>query len=180
MHGGGLRLGRRLGQAVKGGTGESLGSRNQTVQGEQAVERGKGESLESWEQKVRERKGRARRGARARRAAPDLEATRHQVTVNASGGQINDESDALEEIGREEEEEGEAEVPVPTANCAPTNAFGSPSRALLGEIEAYRPEGSAHALSDGSALGGLLDCQVDAGNSADGEDCSASDTLAAP
>ena len=40
--------------------------------GEQAVERGKGESLGSWEQKVRERKGRARRGARARRAAPDL------------------------------------------------------------------------------------------------------------
>ena len=72
MHGGGLRLGRRLGQAVKGGTGESLGSRNQTVHGEQAVERGKGESLGSWEQKVRERKGRARRGARARRAAPDL------------------------------------------------------------------------------------------------------------
>ena len=145
------------------------------------MERGKGESLESWEQKVRERKGRARRGARARRAAPDLEATRHQVTVNASGGQINDESDALEEIeGEEEEEEGEAEVLVPTATCAPTNAFGSPSRALLGEIEAYRPEGSAHALPDGSALGGLLDCQVDAGNSADGEDCSASDTLAAP
>ena len=71
-------------------------------------------------------------------------------------------------------------VPVPTADCAPKNAFGSPLRASSGEIEAYRPEGSAHALPDGSALGGLLDCQVDAGNSADGEDCSASDTLTAP
>ena len=151
MHGGGLRLGRRLGQAVKGGTGESLGSRNQTVQGEQAVERGKGESLESWEHKVRERKGRARRGARARRAAPDLEATRHQVTVNASGGQINDKSNALDEIEREEEVR-EAEVSVPAADCAPKNAFGSPSRALLGEIVSYRPDGSAHALPEGSAL----------------------------
>jgi len=54
----------------------------------------------------------------------------------------------------------------------------SPSRAPLGEIESYRPEGSAHALPDGSALGGLLDYQADAGDSADGgEDSSASDTL---
>ena len=55
-----------------------------------------------------------------------------------------------------------AEVPVPTANGAPKNAFGSPLRALLGEIESYRPDGSAHALPEGSALGGLLDCQADA------------------
>ena len=69
-------------------------------------------------------------------------------------------------------------VPVPTADCAPKNAFGSPSRAPLGEIESYRPKGSAHALPDGSALGGLLDYQADAGDSADGgEDSSASDTL---
>ena len=40
------------------------------------------------------------------------------------------------------------------------------------------PKGSAHALPDGSALGGLLDYQADAGDSADGdEDSSASDTL---
>ena len=26
----------------------------------------------------------------------------------------------------------------------------------------YRPDGSAHALPEGSALGGLLDCQADA------------------
>ena len=69
-------------------------------------------------------------------------------------------------------------VPVPTADCAPKNAFGSPSRAPLGEIESYRPKGSAHALPDGSALGGLLDYQADAGDSADGgEDSSASVTL---
>ena len=47
------------------------------------------------------------------------------------------------------------EVPVLTANCAPKNAFGSPSRASLGEIVSYRPEGCAHALPDDSALGGL-------------------------
>ena len=34
--------------------------------------------------------------------------------------------------------------------------------ALLGEIVSYRPDGSAHALPEGSALGGLLDCQADA------------------
>ena len=43
----------------------------------------------------------------------------------------------------------------------PNNAFGSPSRALLGEIVSYRPDGSARALPEGSALGGLLDCQAD-------------------
>ena len=43
----------------------------------------------------------------------------------------------------------------PPTDCAPTNAFGSPSRASLGEIVSYRPEGSAHALPDDSALGGL-------------------------
>ena len=42
-------------------------------------------------------------------------------------------------------------VPVPTADCAPKNAFGSPSRASLGEIGSYRPEGSVHALPDDSA-----------------------------
>ena len=42
------------------------------------------------------------------------------------------------------------------------NAFGSPLRALLGEIVSYRPDGSAHALPEGSALGGLLDCQAGA------------------
>ena len=57
---------------------------------------------------------------------------------------------------------GEAEVPVTTANCAPKNTFGSPLRALLGETVSYRPDGSAHALPEGSALGGLLDCQADA------------------
>ena len=42
----------------------------------------------------------------------------------------------------------------------------------------YRPEGSAHALPDDSASGGLLDCQADAGDSADGgEESSASVTL---
>ena len=46
-------------------------------------------------------------------------------------------------------------VPVPTADCAPKNAFGSPSRASSGEIVSYRPEGSAHALPDDSALRGL-------------------------
>ena len=47
-----------------------------------------------------------------------------------------------------------------------------------GEIESYWPEGSAHALPNGSALGGLLDYQADAGDSADGgEDSSASVTL---
>ena len=66
----------------------------------------------------------------------------------------------------------------PTADCAPKNAFGSPSRASSGEIGSYRPEGSAHALPDDSASGGLLDCQADAGNSADGgEESSASVTL---
>ena len=38
----------------------------------------------------------------------------------------------------------------------------SPLLALLGEIVSYRPDGSAHALPEGSALGGLLDCQADA------------------
>ena len=94
-----------------------------------------------------------------------------------------DRSAAVEEIEEEseeeEEEEEEAEVPVPTANCAPKNVFGSPSRAPLGEIESYWPEGSAHALPDGSALGGPLDCQADAGDSADGgEESGASVTLA--
>ena len=94
------------------------------------------------------------------RRRPTYKRTCHIVTVNASGGQINDKSNALEE--KREEEVREAEVPVPTANCAPKNAFGSPLRALLGEIVSYRPDGSAHALPEGSALGGLLDCQADA------------------
>ena len=169
---------------MEGGKGVSLESRKQIVQGGQAVKRGTGGSLGSRKQKVQVWKGRARRGARARRAAPDLERACHQVTVNASGGQSNamDRSAAVEEIeeeSEEEEEEEEAEVPVPTANCAPKNVFGSPSRAPLGEIESYRPEGSAHALPDGSALGGLLDYQADAGDSADGgEESGASVTLA--
>ena len=72
IHGGGRRLGRRLGQAVEGGTGESLESRKQRVRGGQDAKGGKGESLESRKQKAQEWKGRVRRGARARRAAPDL------------------------------------------------------------------------------------------------------------
>ena len=109
------------------------------------MKRGTGGSLGSRKQKVQVGKGRARRGARARRAAPDLERACHQVTVNASGGQSNamDRSAAVEEIEEEseeeEEEEEEAEVPVPTANCAPKNAFGSPLRALLGEVVAMPP-----------------------------------------
>ena len=123
-----------------------------------------------------EGKGAPRRPGQARGPRP-ISGLCHQVTVNASGGQINDKSNALEEIEREEEVR-EAEVPVPTANCAPKNAFRSPSRALLGEIVSYRPDGSAHALPEGSALGGLLDCRADAGDSADGgEDSSASVTL---
>ena len=89
IHGGGRRLGRRLGQVVEGGKGVSLESRKQIVQGGQAVKRGTGGSLGSRKQKVQVWKGRARRGARARRAAPDLERACHQVTVNASGGQSN-------------------------------------------------------------------------------------------
>ena len=55
------------------------------------------------------------------------------------------------------------EVPVPTtANCVLENTLGSPSRASSGEIVSYRPDGSAHALPEGSALGGLLDCQAGA------------------
>ena len=59
----------------------------------------------------------------------------------------------------------------------PNNAFGSPSRALLGEIVSYRPDGSARALPEGSALGGLLDCQADAEGADGGEDSSVRDTL---
>ena len=121
------------------------------------------ERAKAWEAGSR----RSERGREGRAAAPGPGArpptykrTCHIVTVNASGGQINDKSNALEE--KREEEEREAEVPVPTANCAPKNAFGSPSRALLGEIVSYRPDGSAHALPEDSALGGLLDCQADA------------------
>ena len=45
----------------------------------------------------------------------------------------------------------------------------------------HRPEGSAHALPDGSALGGLLDYQAGAGDGADGGGgSSASDTLTGP
>ena len=103
IHGGGRRLGRRLGQAVEGGTGESLESRKQRVRGGQDAKGGKGESLESRKQKAQEWKGRVRRAARARRAAPDLERACHQVTVNASGGQSNamDGSAALEGIEEE-------------------------------------------------------------------------------
>ena len=89
IHGGGRRLGRRLGQDVEGGKGESLESRKHRVRGGQAVKRGTGGSLESRKQKAQVWKGRVRRGARARRAAPDLERACHQVTVNASGGQSN-------------------------------------------------------------------------------------------
>ena len=55
----------------------------------------------------------------------------------------------------------------PLAHGVLENTLGSPSRASLGEIVSYRPEGSAHALPDDSALGGPLDCQA-AGDSADG------------
>ena len=124
-----------------------------------------------------EGKGAPRRPGQARGPRPISGLVIYIVTVNASGGQINDKSNALEEIEREEEVR-EAEVPVPTADCAPKNAFGSPLRASSGEIGSYRPEGSAHALPDDSASGGLLDCQADAGDSAyGGEESSASVTL---
>ena len=45
IHGGGRRLGRRLGQAVEGGTGESPESRKQRVRGGQDAKGGTGESL---------------------------------------------------------------------------------------------------------------------------------------
>ena len=45
-------------------------------------------------------------------------------------------------------------------------------------VSTFTTEGSAHALPDDSASGGLLDCQADAGDSADGgEERSASVTL---
>ena len=67
--------------------------------------------------------------------------------------------------------------PTTCDSCAaPKNAFGSPSRASSGEIVSYRPEGSAHALPEDSALGGLLDCQADAEGADGGEDSSVRDT----
>ena len=76
-----------------------------------AVKGGKGESLESWKQTVQEWKGRARRGAQARRAAPDpaevdprsrsadRPALRHHVKDKAGGPQARgEESPAVRNV----------------------------------------------------------------------------------